>query len=360
MRVVLTGGGTAGHVYPNLSVAAALRALRPETEFLYIGTGEAREARIVRGAGFRYTGVRSAGLRARSVWRMARGGAAISRGVIQAVRILARFQPNAVFATGGYASVPPSIAAAIRRTPLIVFLPDVYPGWAVRLIAKLAGSVATTTEAALEFLPVAKTVVTGYPVRPEFFTTDRHQGRERMGLPPREPVILVTGASSGAVSLNTAFARHLPQFAALAQIVHSAGPRDEQRMLALRERLPVHLRGRYHVSAYIDDMAAAMASSDVAISRAGASILGEFPAVGLPAVLVPLDLSDQDRNARFLVNEGAAVIVNGEEAPARLYASIDMILKDPVRLTAMRRAMTALARPHAARDLARLVIEAGR
>ena len=358
MRVIFAGGGTGGHVYPGLSVARALRRLRPDAQILYTGTGDREEARIVREAGLRYAGVRSAGIRAHSPLRAARGAALMALGVGQALRLLLHFRPGAVFATGGYGTVPIAIAATIRRTPLVLFLPDVFPGWAVRFTAKLATRVATTAEPALEFLPPAKTAVTGYPVREEFFALDRMQARPRAGLPPRTPVLLVTGGSSGAVTLNTAFVRHLPQFTTIAHVVHLTGRRDEARILSYRERLNSAQRERYRVLAYSDDMPALMASSDLCICRAGASTLGELPAVGLPAVLVPLELSDQARNARFLASQGAAVVVRNDEAPARLLQEVQGILSVPERLAEMRRAMTVLARPDAARDLARLVIEA--
>jgi UDP-N-acetylglucosamine--N-acetylmuramyl-(pentapeptide) pyrophosphoryl-undecaprenol N-acetylglucosamine transferase len=357
VRVIFAGGGTGGHVYPGLAVAQTLRRLRPDAQPLYAGTGDAEEARIVRAAGLRYTGVRSAGIRARSPLRAARGAALMALGVAQALRLILRFRPRAIFATGGYGTVPIAIAAAARRTPLVLFLPDVYPGWAVRFTARLATRLATTAEPALEFLPDEKTTVTGYPVRPEFFEIDRMQARPRVGLPPGVPVLLVTGASSGAVSLNSSFARHLPQFTTMAYVVHLTGRRDEARMLAYRERLRPAQQAHYRVMGYTDDMAALMASADLAISRAGASTLGELPAVGLPAVLVPLDLSDQERNARFLESQGAAVVVRNDEDPARLLQEVQSLLSETERLAGMRRAMTALARPDAARDLARLLIE---
>lgn len=357
MRVIFAGGGTGGHVYPGLSVAAALRALVPEVELLYAGTGTADEARIVRAAGLRYTGVRASGIRARSVWRSAKGAAAVAVGTLQALRLLGRFRPDAIFATGGYGSLPVALAAAARRTPLVVFLPDVYPGWAVRFTARFATRMATATEAALEFLPAERTVVTGYPVRREFSLIDGHAARARMELPPAVPVILVTGASSGSVDLNNAVIRHLPQFTTLAHVVHLTGRRDEARVARIAERLTPHQRGRYRVLGYSDDMTAALAAADLVISRAGASTLGEFPAVGVPAILVPLDLSDQTRNARFLEGQGAAITISNADAPERLLAAAQLILTDIPRLEAMRRAMTALARPDAAQQLARLVRE---
>lgn len=359
MRVIFAGGGTGGHVYPGLSVAQALRALRPEATLLYCGAGGEQEARIVRATGLRYTSVPAAAIRGRSPLRAARGAGTLAFGVARALRLLLRFRADAVFATGGYASVPVVLAAALRRTPLVIYLPDVFPGWAVRATVRFATRIATTSEAALEFLPHEKTVVTGYPVRPEFLSIDRPSARAKLGLPPRVPVLLVTGGSTGAVSLNTAFARHLPQFTTLAHVLHLTGRADEERMRAYRERLTPHQQSRYRIEPYLDDMAAAMAASDLAITRAGASTLGELPATGLPAVLVPLASvsSDQARNARFLESTGAAVTIGGEEAPERLYATVDTILKDPQRLAAMRRAMTALARPDAARAIARLLIE---
>jgi UDP-N-acetylglucosamine--N-acetylmuramyl-(pentapeptide) pyrophosphoryl-undecaprenol N-acetylglucosamine transferase len=360
MKVVLAGGGTGGHVYPGLSVAEALRRIAPESEILYAGTGDPAEARIVRAAGWRYRGVRAAGVRARSPLRAARGVGTIALGTTQALWLLARFRPGAVFATGGYGSVPVALAARALRRPLVVFLPDVYPGWAVRFTARFAARLATSTEAALEFLPAERTRVTGYPVRRAFFALDRPAARERLGLPPRVPVVLVSGGSSGAVSLNSAFVRHLPQFTTLAHVIHLTGRRDEGRMLALRERLTAHQRGRYHIHGYLDDMPAALAAADVVVTRAGASILGELPAAGIPAVLVPLELSDQARNARYLESLGAAVTISNADAPARLYAAVDTLLKDPQRLAAMRRAMTALARPQAAEEIARLIREVAR
>lgn len=359
-RVMFAGGGTGGHVYPGLSVAAALRGMQPNAELLYVGTGDAQEARIVRASGMRYAGVRASGIRARSPLRATTGVAALSVGVIQAARVLARFKPRVVFATGGYGSVPVALAAAVRRIPLVIFLPDVVPGWAVRATTRLAQRIVTSTEAALEFLPLTKSVVTGYPVRPEFFEIDRPAARERIGLPPRVPVLLVTGASSGALDLNTAFARHLPQFATLAHVLHLTGRRDEARMQSYRARLTEAQQARYHVYGYLDDMPAAMASADLAISRAGASAFGELPAVGLPAVLVPLDLSDQARNAAFLESQGAAVVIKNADAPERLFAAVNGILTDPERLAEMRRAMTALARPTAAREIARTLLEVAR
>lgn len=357
MRLVFAGGGTGGHVYPGLSVAAAVRRVAADAELLYIGRTGGTEERIVRDAGLPFAGVRAAGIRGRSPIGLARGLAALAAGAVQAWRLLGRFQPRAVFATGGYASVPVGIAAWARRIPLVVYLPDVYPGWAVRLLARLAARVGTTSDRALAHLPRRKTTVTGYPTRPAFFEVTRPQARERLGLPPRVPVLLIAGGSSGSRDLNRAVARHLPQFLRLAEVVHSCGPAFEPELRRLAERVPEPERRRYHLYAYLDDMPAAMAAADLAVMRAGASTVGELPAAGLPAVLVPGPFSDQSRNARYLEGEGAAVLLPNDELDD-LFPIVQALFTDPARLSAMRRAMSALARPDAAECLATLLLEA--
>lgn len=357
MRVVFTGGGTGGHVYPGLSVLEALRcqAATP-LEVHYIGRRGGAEERIVAAAGVPFHAVPAAGLRGKSAPAAARALAALAAGTTQAWRLLGRLQPRAVFATGGYASVPVAVAARLRRIPLLLFLPDVYPGWAVRFLARIATRIATSTDQALAALPRERTVVTGYPVRAAFFAVDRPSARARLGLPPAQPVVLVAGGSSGARDLNRAVARHLPQFLRMAHLVHVSGPPFEAELRRLAERLPTPLQPRYRLFGYLEDMPAAMAAADVAVLRAGASTLGELPAVGLPAVLVPGPFSDQAKNARYLAERGAAVVVDNAMVDHILPAVHDL-LRAPERLAAMRRAMTALARPAAAAELARLLLE---
>jgi UDP-N-acetylglucosamine--N-acetylmuramyl-(pentapeptide) pyrophosphoryl-undecaprenol N-acetylglucosamine transferase len=277
--------------------------------------------------------------------------------VLDAWRALGCFRPRAVFATGGYASVPVAAAAWLRRIPVLVYLPDVHPGWAVRLIERFSTRIATTSEAALRYLPRKKTVVTGYPVRPDFHAVRREAARERMGVPPKVACILVLGGSSGSRDLNRGLARHLPQFTQLGEVVHSSGPAFAPELRRLAERLPEPNRSRYHLHPYLDDVPAAMAAADICITRAGASVLGELPAASLPAVLVPGPFSDQERNARFLESRGAAVVVPNDRINEKLLPVVHSLLTSPERLIAMRKGMSDLARPDAAARLAKLLLE---
>ena len=360
--MVLSGGGTGGHIYPALAVAEALRReAGPEgpPELLYIGVRGRMDEQIVGPSGLRFEAVRAGPLRVRSPVGFARGIANLLLGSAQAWRLLGRFRPDAVFATGGYASVPVGLAARARRRPLVVYLPDVRPGWAVRLLARLATRIATTTERSLAELPAGKAEAAGYPVRAAFWTANRDQARQKLGLPLDEPVLLVTGASQGARRLNNAVAGQLEALLAVCRVVHQTGAADEAALLERRASLPDGQQRRYHVSAYMDDMAGAMAAADLAVMRAGASTLGELPAAGLPAVLVPgvYEGWDQTPNARYLEEQGAAVVLEDDRLD-RLADVVRELLADEPRRLAMAAAARRLARPDAARRIAQIVREA--
>jgi UDP-N-acetylglucosamine--N-acetylmuramyl-(pentapeptide) pyrophosphoryl-undecaprenol N-acetylglucosamine transferase len=240
-----------------------------------------------------------------------------------------------------------------------VYLPDVAPGWAVRLLSRLAARVVATSERSIPELPAAKTVVAGYPVREAFWSTTRAGARSRLGLPADANVVLVTGASQGAQRINEAVLNQLDRLLEAAHVVHLAGVGGEDAAMARRDALPAALRDRYHVYGYLDDMAAAMAAADLAVMRAGASVLGELPAAALPAILVPGEYEgghNQWPNARFLESEGAAVTLANADLDS-LSAVVTELLADEAKLKSMREASRRLARPDAAGRIASIVRE---
>lgn len=362
MKVILSGGGTGGHIYPALAVAQALRqevGTESPPELLYVGVRGRLDEVIVGRAGLPLAAVRAGPLRVGSPVRALRGLANLIVGTVQAWRLLGRFQPDVVFATGGYASVPVGIAARWRRRPLLVYLPDVRPGWAVRLLSRLATRIATTTERALKELPVGKAVAVGYPVRQAFWSAEREEARRRLGLPVEAKVLLVSGASQGAHSLNLAVMAQLDPLLELCHVLHLTGQADEAVVRARHDALPEAQRERYHVFGYLEEMADAMAAADLAVLRAGASVLGELPAVGLPAVLVPGVYQgwDQSPNARYLEEQGAAVMLENDRL-VRLTDVVGQLLSDDARRRAMGEAARRLAQPEAARRIAQMVREA--
>jgi len=358
--VALSGGGTAGHVYPCLAVASALQErLSPRGEalsLLYLGIRGRVDEQLLAGEGIEFQPVRAGALRVRSPWRFAGGLVDLALGAWQARRLLRRFDPQAVFATGGYASAPVALAARSLRRPLLVYLPDVRPGWAVRMMARLATRVAVTVEGSLPYFPPRKATVTGYPARPDFSTATREEGRRRLGLEPSAKTLLVSGGSLGARSINKAVAENLPSLLELCQIIHLSGAADFDWLKQRRDELPDELGSRHHLHAYLPEMPLAMAAADLALMRAGASTLGELPLAGLPAVLVPGAFSDQMDNARFLADRGAALVFPDERVGEAVEAA-KTLLQDDERLQAMSEAMGSLAQRDAADRIAGMLME---
>ena len=362
MRLALSGGGTGGHVYPALSIAEAMERELPTGEkldILYIGSSGGAESEIVQHAGVALRSITAAPIRGRMPWEMAANAGKMALGARQARRILADFMPQVVLSTGGYASFPVALAARSRGIPVAVYLPDLYPGWAVRAIARLAQKVAVTAIESLRRLPAANTVVTGYPVRDEFWHVNRAGGRQRLSLDPEEKVLFVTGASSGAHSINKAVASDLPGLLELCEVVHLCGHADEPWLTQIRDRLPKGLQARYHLYGYMhEETPWAMAAADLALCRSGASTMGELPAVALPAILVPYPYAGghQKLNARYLQKNGAAVVLEDSDLDGML-PLVGELLHDETRLRSMREAARRLGRPDAARRIARILLD---
>lgn len=359
MRFALSGGGTGGHVYPSIAVAERLRE-QADAELLYLGTEHGPERQIAEQANIAFHPIPASPVRGRTPWRVGKGVANLLRGSRAAGRVLADRPPDALFATGGYVAAPAGRAARRRRVPILLFLPDVRPGWAVRFLQRYAAIVACSVEESLAALPAGKSVVTGYPVRRQF--TDqlkeatRAEAAARFALDPNIPTVLITGGSLGAHHINLVVARSLRRLLDRAQLIHVCGPTEEPWLRRERERLPEWQQERYQLLGYTDQMAGAMAVADVAVTRAGASVLGELPVSGLPAIVIPAGFSDQRANARFLETRGAALSLD----PARLddlEAMILHLLDDDGARAEMAEAMRRLARPQAAEELAKMLRE---
>lgn len=319
----------------------------------WLGTATGMEAAIVADRGLRYRTVSTGPIVGASPARLALGLVRIARGTARAWRLLGRERPDAVFVTGGYVSVPVALAARLRRVPLVVYLPDVLPGRAVAAIARIADRIAVTSPDSLPHLPQGRAVATGYPVRPAVRTADRRVERERLGLGKDTTLLLVFGGSRGARRLNEAVVLAAETLLERSAILHVTGSLDHERVAAARATLPPTAAARYGVREFLDDseMAAALAAADLAVSRAGAAVMGEYPATGLPSILVPLPIAGghQRANAEVLMRAGAAMIVPDAELTAdRLAAVVSALLDAPERLGDMSRAARGLDRPDAA------------
>ena len=357
MRVALTAGGTGGHIFPALAVYDALAAQGGVEAVRFFGPDRRGERSLVASRGVGFETVDAAAVRGRGPFALAKSLVRLCAGTIAATRRLRAFQPDVVFSTGGYASFPASLAARLLRRPLVVYLPDVTPGWAVRVEKRLATRMATTAEAALDHLPRGKTVVTGYPVRAAFFEMTRAQARDLLNIAAGEKVLLVAGASQGSQTLNRALFDALPKLTEQVAVFHVTGKADFPEAERLRDELSA-AKHRYVPSDFRDDLPTVMLAADLGVMRAGASTLGELPAASLPAVMIPGTFAGghQRDNAAWLATEGAAVVVD-ERHIATLAERALALLEDEAKLTAMREAAGRLAVPDAAARIAALVRE---
>ena len=342
-------------MYPALAV---WQRLTPEVaDVLWVGGQGGMEEDLVRRAGVTFRAIPAAGMHGVGWRAWPRNLARLTRGYFAARRIVASFRPQALFFTGGYVAVPMGLAG--RRVPTLLYVPDIEPGLALKTLSRFAQKVAVTVEDSRQFFPGKSVEVTGYPVRREIaaWVGRRDEARERLGLRTDEPVVLIFGGSKGARSINQALAGHLEAVLDLAQVVHISGHLDWPTVQARRQALPLPLQKRYRASAFLydDDMGAALAAADLVVSRAGASVLGEFPLFGLPAVLVPYPYAwrYQQVNAQWLARRGAAHVVADADLPSQLLPVVRRLLHNAPAREAMREAMRRLARPDAAQRIAR-------
>lgn len=341
-------------MYPALSV---LKALSSETsDCLWVGGQGGMEAELIQRESIRFEAIPAAGVHGVGLRALPGNLARLLRGTFAARRILSQFNPDVIFFTGGYVAAPMAVAAG--RVPVVLYVPDIEPGLALKFLARYADAIALTVEDSRKYFnPRKTTIVTGYPTRPELEGWTREKGINQLGLSADLPTLLVTGGSKGARTLNQPVFTHLPEMLRLAQVVHITGNSDWTEAQAVQKALPDEVASRYHPMPFLHEMGAALACTDLAISRAGASVLGEYPLFGIPAILVPYQYAwrYQKVNADYLTRRGAAITLTAEELPGQLMPSLQALLAHPEKLSAMRAAMRSLHHPHAARSIADLL-----
>lgn len=360
MRILIAAGGTGGHVYPALAVVRSLRDRAPDADFLWLGGRRGFESTIVPGEGYRLRllWLRSLRTTDRSVHTLLdplRLGASYT----QALAILARNRPAAIFTTGGYLAIPVIAAAATLRVPSVIWEGNLVAGRSVRASARLASAVAVSFSGTCAELGRRRPCfVTGTPIR-SFAGHSRAAARRALKLDQRRPVLLVFGGSQEVRRLNRAVWDALPTLAEKWSVVHLTGQSAYARALRRREELPARRRTRYRPFAFMRaEMADALVAADLLVGRAGSSTLAEASAVGLPMVVVPYPWADahQSANARALAEAGAARIVADADFDATALLDAAALLDDHATLERMRSAAHDLGRPGAADAAAELVL----
>ena len=353
MRAILAGGGTGGHVIPALAIAQELQK-QYDAEVLFIGTARGIENRLVPAAGFTLRLVQVGALNQVSLKTRLKTLFDLPRAVWDARAMLTEFRPDVVIGVGGYASGPAMLAAVLKRIPTLAFEPNVVPGFANRMVARMVSGAAVHFEETAQYFPRA--VVTGVPVREAFFQI---AGKATAN---DKPTLLVFGGSQGANAINQAMIQCLPELMKQVpniHIIHQTGERGYNDALAAYQKAG----SSAEVYPFITDMPAFFARADLILCRSGASTVAEITAAGKPAVFVPFPRAADDHqrvNAQALERAGAAVVAE-ETKLERVWLAdtIAALLGDPGRLQRMSQAARQLAHPDAARDIAVMAARLG-
>ena len=307
-KIVLTGGGTAGHVTPNLALLPALKERGYEIH--YIGSYNGIERKLIEGAGIPYDGISSGKLRRYFDIKNFSDPFRVIKGCAEARRLIKKYRPDVIFSKGGFVSVPVVLAAKHFKVPTIIHESDMTPGLANKICIPSASKVCCNFPETLKYLPEDKAVLTGSPIRKELLEGDRLTGLQYTGLSAAKPIILVIGGSLGAVAVNNAVRSLLPKLLETYQVIHICG----------KGNLDESLIGRvgYVQYEYVDaPLRHLFAAADLILSRAGANSICEILALRKPHVLIPLSAAasrgDQILNARSFEKQGFSTVLEEED-----------------------------------------------
>jgi len=356
LKLLIAGGGTGGHVFPAVAVAKEWLSRGAGREVVLVGTRNGIEAKLVPQAGLPLETIRVAGLKGKGGRTLARNLALLLPAMWDARAVLRRHRVNAAFGVGGYAAGPMLLAAAMHGIPTVIFEPNAEAGFTNRVLARLATRVATSYEVQSRRY-AGKAVLTGCPVRPEFFQCPAR--------PPSAPYrILITGGSQGALPINRAVVDSLDRLAARKDqlaIVHQTGERDYD---AVRVAYARREFAAAEVAPFLANMAERFAWADVIVCRAGAITAAEVAAAGRAAIFIPFGAatdSHQMRNAQEMARAGAGRLIPQPELDGeRLTKEIFSLLDQPGEIEKLAGGARRLARPQATRDIVNLIEEVAR
>ena len=362
LRVIVSGGGTGGHIFPAVSIANAIKALQPEAKILFVGALGRMEMQRVPAAGYEIKGLPIRGF-FRPLWKPANIGVAIDylKSKWQAKKLLKEFRPDVAVGVGGYASAAALGAANSLGIPTLLQEQNSYAGLANKNLARKAEKICVAYEGMERFFPAEKIILTGNPVRQNLLDTtiSREEAIKNFGLDPKKKTILLVGGSLGARTINESMLQHLDliksstdvQFIWQTGKIYSA---------EIAKKLEGQVFPNLKVTDFITDMGAAYKAADLVISRAGASSISEFCLIGKPVILVPspnVAEDHQTKNALALSTRDAAIYVKDAEAPATLLKLAIDTVKDEAKLKSLSENVLKLALPDSAEIIAKEVIK---
>lgn len=307
-RIILTGGGTAGHVTPNIALLPRLKELQYDIH--YIGSYQGIEKELIEPFGIPYHGISTGKLRRYLSARNLTDPFRVLKGLGEARRLIKILDPDVIFSKGGFVSVPVVLAGKKRHVPTIIHESDMTPGLANKLSLSAATKVCCNFPETLELLPEGKAILTGSPIRQELLSGDRYKAREFLGFTSDKPVILIIGGSLGAVAVNEAVRAILPELLKTYQVIHLCGRGKIDPTL-------VNLEGYAQYEYIKEELKDLFALTDIVVSRAGANAICELLALHKPNLLIPLPANasrgDQILNARSFERQGFSIVLEESE-----------------------------------------------
>lgn len=366
MKVLISGGGTGGHIYPALTIIEAIRDLAPATEFLYVGGEHGLETDIVPKENIPFEKMDIAGFERRISFENVKRGIKALKALIQARTIIKNFRPDIAVGTGGYVCGPILFTAALMGVPSLIQEQNAVAGVTNKILSKVVTKIALGSETAKKYFPEGKSIYTGNPIRKSVTAGDRTAAIKKFGFTEELPILLVTGGSRGARSINRA----------MTDIVKAEAAKKRMQILLVTgnlcydevttsikkdiEDIENYSEGRIKIAPYLYDMPEALAAADAVVMRAGAIALAEIAAVGKPAILIPYPYATgnhQEANAKSYVEKSAAKMILDKNLNSEILLKNieEIILNDELRRT-MEQNMKTMGKPKAATEIAQIVL----
>jgi len=355
-RILIAAGGTGGHVYPAIAIADAIKNENADSEILFVGTKDHMEWKAVPKAGYKIKSVWISGFHRRLTLKNILFPLKLVTSIVQSFGIVSSFKPQVMVSCGGYAAGPVGWVAGKRGVKVVIQEQNSFPGVTNRMLAKFASRIFTAFKEAAKYLPSDKIVESGNPTRNTLDKVEKKIGLNSFNFDDSKPVLMVLGGSGGARSINEAVKENLDKLSDL-QVIWQCGSRYID---ALMKEVDLENNKNIRLTAFIDNMPEAYAAADLIVSRAGASSCSEFMMTGKPSVLIPspnVAGDHQTQNAQSMVDAGASELLKDADAVNALPELVHSLIKNQEKLKEMNKAALRLAKPDAAKMIAKEILE---
>lgn len=353
IKLILSGGGTGGSVSPLLAVAQEIKKVKPDTDFLFVGTkkGIPERAMIKPLSYIKYQSISSGKLRRYFSLQNILDLFLIFKGFIQSFSIIYRFKPKAILSAGAFVSVPLTWAASILRVPVFIHQQDIRSGLANKLMARISKKVTVSFKESLSSFPKDKTILTGNPVSPQILAGDKEKAIKKFDLKSDRPCLLIIGGGTGALEINQAIEKIILDLVKFCQVIHLTGP---------QKKIGKFIHNNYHQIEFLsqEDLADVYLRADLIVSRAGLGVLTELSALRKPALILPISNSHQELNANYFSKQKAIALLKEKELnPKELLNKVKELILDDKQRSLLSLNISKLASIDAGREIGKIILE---